>query len=70
MCFSLPYEIKTEVALDVFGYDGILFISSSKPGTDGPELIKLALTKAYEVNIYRENKIIFEINLIYANIII
>ena len=49
MRFRLPYEVKIETSLNVADYDGILFLSSAKPGTDGPDAIKSALAKAYKV---------------------
>lgn len=47
--FRLPFAVKVEKSVDVAGYDGIIFISAAKPGSEGPAPIQSAIAKAYKV---------------------
>lgn len=41
--------MKIETSVNATGYDGIIFISHAKPGTEGPEEISSALAQAVKV---------------------
>ncbi|XP_065223574.1 putative aminopeptidase W07G4.4 [Planococcus citri] len=47
---GLPFSINVEKSVEAAGYDGILFISAAKPGTEGPAAIQSAIAKAYQID--------------------
>ncbi|KAK7590114.1 hypothetical protein V9T40_001727 [Parthenolecanium corni] len=57
MNFRLPYAVKIETSVNATGYDGIIFISHAKPGTEGPEEISSALAQAVKIDKAIENEI-------------
>lgn len=62
MVFGLAQEsIRIEASLNTTaaaaaGYDAILFVSSLKPGDEGPEPIRIALRQAYQVKMQTKQK--------------